>query len=251
MTRFAGKVALVTGATGGIGRAAALAFAAGGAKVVVSGRRRAAGEETADLIRQAGGDAVFIGADVADEAEVENLVGATLARYGRLDCAFNNAGTIALAPIDEATEADFRAVVDTNIKGVYACMKYQLRQMKRAGGGAIVNASSLAGLKGSRDRSLYAASKHAVIGLTRSAALEVAADGIRVNAVCPAAIAGAMDRLFMDHFRLTREQMAAAVPLKRVGRPQDVASAVLFLCSDEAAFITGAVLAVDGGMSAA
>jgi NAD(P)-dependent dehydrogenase (short-subunit alcohol dehydrogenase family) len=250
MLEFDAKVALVTGATSGIGRATALAFAKAGAKVVAAGRREREGEETIALIREAGGDATFIRTDVCLEAEVQNLIEQTVSLHGRIDCAFNNAGTIALSAIADETETDFRCVVDTNLKGVFVCVKHEIRQMRRLGGGAIVNSSSLAGLQGSRNRSLYAASKHAVIGLTKSAALEVAALGIRVNAVCPGAIAGAMDELFMRHFQMTRSQMAAAVPLGRLGKPEDVAAAVLFLCSTQAAFITGATLCVDGGLAA-
>jgi len=250
MPRIDRKVVLVTGATSGIGRATALAFARERAKVVAAGRRQQEGEETIRLVRAEGGEATFISADVGNEDEVCRLVDQTVSIYGRHDCAFNNAGTIALSPIADATENDFRSVVDTNVKGVFLCMKYQIRQMRQLGGGAIVNASSLAGLRGSRDRSLYAASKHAVIGLTKSAALEGAAFGVRINAVCPGAIQGAMDEIFMNYFGLRREELAAAVPLKRAGKPEDVAGAVLFLCSEEAAFITGATLTVDGGLSA-
>ena len=251
MTEFNGKVALVTGATSGIGRATALAFAKAGAKVVAAGRREEQGDETVRLIRQAGGQATFVRTDVRVDAEVRGLIDRTVSTYGRLDCAFNNTGTIILSPIVDDTETDFDVVVDTNVKGVFACLRHEIREMSKSGGGAIVNASSLAGLKGSRDRSLYAASKHAVVGLTRSVALEVAGFGIRVNAVCPAAIEGAMDELFRNYFHVSREQMAAATPLGRAGKPEEVAALVLFLCSDQAAFITGAAVPVDGGMSAA
>jgi NAD(P)-dependent dehydrogenase (short-subunit alcohol dehydrogenase family) len=202
------------------------------------------------LVREVGGDGLFVKTDVTVEAEVMVLIQRTVAAYGRLDCAFNNAGTITLAPLVEESVSDFRLVMDTNVQGVFLCLKHELPPMLSAGRGAIVNSSSLAGLAGSRDRSIYSASKHAVIGLTKSTALEVARRGVRVNAICPAAIEGAMDRLFMDHFRMTKEQMAAAVPLGRMGRPEDVASAVLFLCSEQAAYITGACLAVDGRYAA-
>ncbi len=248
--RFDGKIALVTGGTSGIGRAAAVAFAREGAKVVVAGRREKEGEETVQAIRQGGGEGLFVRTDVSVEAEVGGLVGRAIDEYGRLDAAFNNAGMISLSPIIDETEAHYREVVDTNVKGVFVCLKYEIQAMLKTGGGAIVNTSSLAGLVGSRERSLYAASKHAVIGLTRSAALEAARHGIRINAVCPAAIEGAMDALFMSHFHLAKAELASAVPLRRAGTPEDVAAAVLFLCSPEASFITGAVLAVDGGMSA-
>jgi NAD(P)-dependent dehydrogenase (short-subunit alcohol dehydrogenase family) len=153
MPRFDRKVVLVTGATSGIGRATALAFARERAKVVTTGRRQQEGEETIRLVRAEGGEATFIRADVGNEDEVRRLIDQTVSIYGRLDCAFNNAGTIALSPIADATENDYRSVVDTNVKGVLLCTKYQIRQMRRLGGGAIVNASSLAGLRGSRDRS--------------------------------------------------------------------------------------------------
>ena len=250
MQTFTGKVAVVTGATSGIGRATAVAFAQEGATVVVAGRREPEGAETLRLVREGGGDGLFVKTNVTVEAEVAALIQRTVATYGRLDYAFNNAGTIALAPIVEASATDFRQVMETNVQGVFLCLKHELPPMLAAGRGAIVNASSLAGLIGRRDISGYSASKHAVIGLTKSTALEVARRGVRVNAICPAAIAGAMDRLFMDYFGITKEQMATAVPLGRVGRPEDVAAAVLFLCSDQAAFITGACLAVDGGYAA-
>jgi NAD(P)-dependent dehydrogenase (short-subunit alcohol dehydrogenase family) len=250
MHAFTDKVALITGATAGIGRATAIAFAREGARVVVAGRREVAGTETVRLVRDVGGVGLFIKTDVTVEAEVEALIQQTLQTYGRLDCAFNNAGTIALSPLVDATMTEFRLVMDTNVQGVFLCLKYEISAMLATGGGAIVNAASLAGMRGSRDRSVYAASKHAIIGFTKSLALEVARRGVRVNAVCPAAIEGAMDHLFMEYFGLTQDQMAGAVPMGRMGRPEDVASAVLFLCSDQAAFITGACLAVDGGYAA-
>lgn len=214
------------------------------------GRRESEGEDTVRLILETGGEGIFVKTDVTMESEVEDLIHKTVVTYGRLDCAFNNAGTIGLSPLAETTDEHFQTIIDTNVKGVFFCLKHEIAHMVKAGSGAIVNMSSLAGLVGSRDRAVYSASKHAVIGLTKSTALEVARRGIRVNAICPAAIEGAMDELFMTYFGLTKERMADAVPLGRTGKPEDVAGAVLFLCSSQATFITGAVLPVDGGYSA-
>jgi NAD(P)-dependent dehydrogenase (short-subunit alcohol dehydrogenase family) len=250
MDSFAGKVALVTGATRGIGRAAAIAFAREGARVVFCGRHEEWGEETARLAREAGGKATYVRADVTVESDVKSLVDRTVADYGRIDCAFNNAGFEAMGPLVDQTEKNSDLTLDTNVRGVFFCMKHEIRAMKETGGGAIVNESSLAGLKGIPDNALYAASKHAVIGLTKTAALESARFGIRVNALCPSAIDGAMLRGFMTHRGLSEEQMVANVPIGRIGKPEDVAGAVLFLCSDKATYITGATLEVDGGMSA-
>jgi NAD(P)-dependent dehydrogenase (short-subunit alcohol dehydrogenase family) len=250
MYSFAGKVALVAGATRGIGRAAAIAFAREGARVVFCGRHEEWGEETARLAREAGGKATYVRADVTVESDVKSLVDRTVADYGRIDCAFNNAGFEAMGPLVDQTEENSDLTLDTNVRGVFFCMKHEIRAMKETGGGAIVNESSLAGLKGIPDNALYAASKHAVIGLTKTAALENARFGIRVNALCPSAIDGAMLRGFMAHRGLSEEQMVANVPIGRIGKPEDVAEAALFLCSDKATYITGATLEVDGGMSA-
>ena len=250
MSSFTGKIALVVGATRGIGRAAAIAFAREGARVVVAGRHESMGEETVRLAREAGGEAVYVRADVTVEEDVAAMVDRAVAEYGRLDCAFNNAGFEAMGPLVDQTEENSDATLDTNVKGVFFCLKHEIRAMKPAGGGAIVNESSLAGLKGIPDNSLYAASKHAVIGLTKAAALENASFGIRVNALCPSAIDGEMLRGFMAHRGISEEQLLANVPIGRVGKPEDVAEAVLFLCSERASYITGATLEVDGGMSA-
>jgi NAD(P)-dependent dehydrogenase (short-subunit alcohol dehydrogenase family) len=250
MNSFAEKVVLVTGATRGIGRATAVAFAREGANVVFCGRHEEWGEETARLAREAGGEATFVHADVCIEAEVQALVDRTASEYGRIDCAFNNAGFEAMAPLVEQTEINSDLTLDTNVKGVFFCLKHEIRHMKEAGGGAIVNESSLAGLRGIPDNSLYSASKHAVIGLTKTAALENAGFGIRINALCPSAIDGVMLRGFMENRGLSEEQMVSYVPIGRIGKPEDVAEAVLFLCSDKASYITGATLQVDGGMSA-
>ena len=250
MNSFAEKVVLVTGATRGIGRATTIAFAREGAKVVFCGRHVEWGQETARLAREAGGEATFVRADVRVEAEVRALVDRTASEHGRIDCAFNNAGFEAMAPLVEQTESNSDLSLDTNVKGVFFSLKHEIRLMKEAGGGAIVNESSIAGLRGIPDNSLYSASKHAVIGLTKTAALENAVFGIRINALCPSAIDGAMLRGFMEDRGLSEEQIVSYVPIGRIGKPEDVAEAVLFLCSDKASYITGATLQVDGGMSA-
>jgi NAD(P)-dependent dehydrogenase (short-subunit alcohol dehydrogenase family) len=250
MNSFAEKVVLVTGATRGIGRATTIAFAREGAKVVFCGRHEEWGQETARLAREAGGEATFVRTDVRIEAEVQALVDRTASEHGRIDCAFNNAGFEAMAPLVEQTETNSNLSLDTNVKGVFFSLKHEIRLMKEAGGGAIVNESSIAGLRGIPDNSLYSASKHAVIGLTKTAALENAGFGIRINALCPSAIDGAMLRGFMENRGLSEEQIVSYVPIGRIGKPEDVAEAVLFLCSDKASYITGATLQVDGGMSA-
>ena len=248
---FEGKVALVTGGTSGIGRESAIAFAKAGAKVVVAGRRDAEGEETAELIRSAGGNSLFVKTDVAKANEVEALVKKTVETFGRLDVAFNNAGIEGVwVPIISQTEKDFDRTMEVNVKGVWLCLRYEIRQMlKQGGGGAIVNMSSIAGLMGSAGSAAYGASKHAVIGLTKAAALETAKNRIRVNAVCPAVVETPMgERLFgapeMKKYALSLH------PLGRFGAPAEIASAVLWMCSDGAAFMTGHSLVLDGGFLA-
>jgi NAD(P)-dependent dehydrogenase (short-subunit alcohol dehydrogenase family) len=244
---LAGKVALVTGGTGGIGRATAFALAAAGAKVVLAGRRELDGASVQAAIVAGGGEARFVCADVAVEAELQFLVKQTVATYGRLDLAFNNAGLDVLGPLTEVTEADYRRLFDVNLWGVLAAMKHEIIAMLATGGGAIVNTSSVAGHVGAPNFSLYAASKHAVEGLTKTAALEYARHGIRVNSVAPAFIATPMvDRLVGDSIE-RREGLAAMVPAGRIGRVEEVANAVLFLLSDASPFITGDSLRVDGG----
>jgi NAD(P)-dependent dehydrogenase (short-subunit alcohol dehydrogenase family) len=248
---FAGKVALVTGGTSGIGRETAIAFAKAGAKVVVAGRRDAEGAETAELIRNAGGHGLFVKTDVAKANEVEALVTKTVETFGRLDVAFNNAGIEGVwVPIISQSEKDFDHTMEINVKGVWLCLRYEIRQMLKQGeGGAIVNMSSIAGLMGSAGSAAYGASKHAVIGLTKAAALETAKNRIRVNAMCPAVVETPMgERLFgapeMKKYALSLH------PLGRFGAPSEIASAVLWMCSDGAAFMTGQSLVLDGGFLA-
>lgn len=248
----AGKVALVTGAGSGIGRATALAFYREGAKVVVSDVAVEGGEETVRLIKQAGGEAIFMKADVSKEAEVEALVNKAMQTYGRLDCAHNNAGVPGPNKMTvDITEDRWDKVIAVNLKGVWLCMKYEIAQMLKQGGGAIVNTSSDAGLVGVRRGAAYVASKHGVIGLTKTAALEYAKSGIRVNAVCPGPIDTPMLRgpggERVDRFI---DRMVAAQPGGRLGKPEEIAEAAVWLCSDAASFVTGHALPVDGGYMA-
>lgn len=246
--RLQEKVALVTGAASGIGRAAARRLAAEGARVVVSDLDVTRGEETVRLIREADGEAVFVRADVSRADEVEALMLQTLAAFNRLDCAVNNAGVGGdLLPTHLRDEAMWDAVMNVNLKGVWLCMKYELAAMLDQGGGSIVNVASAAGLVGFRQASAYAASKHGVIGLTRSAALEYARLGIRVNAVCPGFTDTPMVEALGHGSPKRADAIINAIPLRRLGTPDEVAQAVLWLCSDESTFVTGHALAVDGG----
>jgi NAD(P)-dependent dehydrogenase (short-subunit alcohol dehydrogenase family) len=248
MSTFRGKVALVTGGTSGIGRATAVAFAKAGAQVVVSGRREKEGLAVVEEITKAGGTAHFVKADVAKEADVKRLVEETVAKFGRLDVAFNNAGVEWAGPIPEATEADYRRVFDINVWGVLVAMKYEIPAMLKTGGGAVVNTSSIAGHVGMGGVSVYVASKFAVEGLTKTAALEFAKQGVRVNAVAPAAIVTDMiDRFVGGETSDQGKGLAAMHPVGRMGRSEEVAAAVLYLASDDAKFTTGVSLPVDGG----
>lgn len=245
------KVALVTGGTSGIGRATAIAFASAGAKLIIAGRRQKEGEEVVSTIKSSGGEAYFIQTDVTDENSIKALIDKTNEMYGRLDCAFNNAG------IDETpgltadkTSADYDLIMDTNFRSVFLSMKYEILAMLKQGSGSIVNNASVGGLAGGAGVALYCASKHAVVGFTKSAALEYAQQGIRANAVCPGGIQTPfMDRLVGEPGANSefRQQMNAAHPIGRLGTPEEVAAAVVYLCSDGASFITGQALAVDGG----
>ena len=250
-----GRIALVTGAAAGIGRATALKFAAEGAKVVVSDVVVPGGEETVAMIRANGGEALFAGADVSKTADVTALIAGTVAAYGRLDCACNNAGIEGvIAPFTEQTEENFDRIIAVNLKGTFLCLQAEIAQMLPQGGGAIVNLSSVAGLIGFPGLSAYVASKHGVNGLTKNAALEYAKQGIRVNSVCPAGI----DTRMLDSLAeqatggtmTSRQMMDGLHPMGRIGTPDEVADLIVWLCSDKASFMTGAHVPVDGGFVA-
>ncbi|WP_016953563.1 SDR family oxidoreductase [Anabaena sp. PCC 7108] len=254
MALFSEKVALITGGTSGIGRATAIAFAKEGAKVVVAGRREKEGEETVALIQKVQGEGIFIKTDILVAADIKNLIEQTISTYGRLDFAFNNAG-IEEPPgaFLEGTEEEYDRIMDVNVKGVWLSMQYEIAEMLKQGSGVIVNTSSIAGLIGMARVPIYVASKHAVLGLTRAVALEYAKSGIRVNAVNP----GAIQTEMMDRFVGTpesetefRQQLKAAHPVGRLGTDEEVASAVIYLCSPGASFITGQSITMDGGFTA-
>jgi len=240
-------VVLITGALAGIGRATALAFAHEGARTVVSGRRDETGQALVTELRALGAEAEYVRADVRREDDVRTLVDQTVGRFGRLDVAVNNAGTEGKpGSVTEQSAESYAAVFDTNVLGTLLCMKHELRVMLAQGSGSIVNLSSVAGKKGVRGASIYAASKHAVEGLTKSAALEAAASGVRVNAVAP----GPIETEMLDRFTGSADRKAAliaGVPLKRVGTADEVAQCIVFLASDKASFVTGEILGVDGG----
>jgi NAD(P)-dependent dehydrogenase (short-subunit alcohol dehydrogenase family) len=242
-------VILITGALTGIGRAAAVAFARKGAAVVVTGRRDEAGKALAEELRALGAEAEFINADVRNEDDVRALVDETVARFGRLDVAVNNAGTEGqVGPITDQTAQTYAATFDTNVLGVLLSMKHQVRVMQEQGSGNIVNISSTYGHEGAAGASVYVGSKHAVEGITKSVALEVAKAGIRVNAVAP----GPTDTGMLTRFTGTPENKAALVaqvPLTRLGRTEELADAIVFIASNQASYITGHVLNVDGGMT--
>ncbi|MBI3249796.1 MAG: SDR family oxidoreductase [Deltaproteobacteria bacterium] len=246
-----GKVAVVTGGSSGIGRATALIFAREGAKVVVADVLVDGGEETVRMIAAAGGEAVFVKTDMAKAADVEAMVQKAVSTYGRLDCAHNNAGIEgATGRTADYKEADWDRVIQINLTGVWLCMKYEIQQMLKQGGGAIVNTASDAGLLGVPQMPAYVASKHGVVGLTKTAALEYAKSGIRVNAVCPGVIKTPMvDRI--TGLRPGRaERMTAAEPVGRMGKPEEIGEAVVWLCSEAASFVTGLPMPVDGGVAA-
>ena len=248
-----GRSALITGGGGGIGRATALIFAREGARLAIADAARAAAEETVALVNQAGGQAIALSGDVTESAAVQAMVASVVSAYGRIDCAFNNAG-IAGYQVDatgkrthEWADESFDRMIGVNLKGVWLCMKHEIIQMLKHGGGRIVNTGSIAGLIGLPTSSAYVAAKHGVLGLTKTAALEYAQDDIRVNAVCPGYIETKMTE---DTMRRRGEQLMNMVPFRRMGKPEEIGEMVLFLCSDRSSYISGACYNVDGGYMA-
>jgi NAD(P)-dependent dehydrogenase (short-subunit alcohol dehydrogenase family) len=248
MSQFAGKVVLITGGNAGIGRATAIAFATQGATVVVSARREREGLDVIAEINALGGKAIFVKTDVSQERDVKAMVEQTLATFGRLDYAFNNAGIEQVpTPLPEQTEATYDQIMDINVKGVWLSLKHEIPAMLQTGGGAIVNNASVAGLIGFAMGPIYVASKHAVIGLTKAVALEYATQQVRINAVAPGPIETHMFRALPPE---VRQMLKAAQPMGRIGQPDEISSAVVWLCSDGAAFVTGQTVPVDGGYTA-
>jgi NAD(P)-dependent dehydrogenase (short-subunit alcohol dehydrogenase family) len=249
--QFDGKVALITGGASGIGRATALAFAREGARVVVADIDVAGGDETVQMIKRNNADAIFVKTDVSKAADAEAMVKKAVEVYGRLDFAHNNAGIDGdFVTIVKGSEENFDRVIAVNLKSVWLGMKYEIPQIRKSGGGAIVNTASVAALVAYRTMGVYVASKHGVLGLTKTAALECSRIGIRVNAVCPGAIRTPMIDAFINNDPDTEAHMNALQPIGRMGRPEEVANAVVWLCSDAASFITGAALTIDGGITA-
>ena len=244
-----GKVALVTGGAMGIGRTTALVFAREGARVVVVDIVTEGGEETVQLIKEAGGDALFVKCDVTNAKDVEAMVIKAVDTYGRLDCAFNNAGIAIPGTTVECSEEDWDRVLSVNLKGVWLCMKYEISQMLTQGGGVIVNTSSVGGLVGTPGIAAYTASKHGVVGLTRTAALEHVTAGIRVNAVCPGSVPTPMLDPVVNHPEL-KAMLESKHPMGRFATTEEIAEAVIWLCSDRASYVTGVAFPVDGAVTA-
>jgi len=248
MNTFTGKVALVTGGSSGIGRATAIKFGEQGAKVVVAARREKEGNETADMIKRAGGEATFIQTDVRIASQVENMVNQTIKKYGRLDIAFNNAGVGGImARMVRTTEEIFDEVVDTNFKGVWLSMKYEIPVMQKQGGGVIINNASIAGVSTAERLAVYSGSKHAVVAISNAAATEYGRDNIRVAAICP----GWIKTRMTEELRAQKDADAmiqSNVPLKRIGEPEEVAETVIWLASDAASYVSGGAFIISGGM---
>ena len=248
--RFAGKSVLVTGAGSGIGRAAALAFASEGARLIVADVNEPDGLATVAAAQERGTEAEFVRADVSRSGDCAAMVERALARFGRLDVAFNNAGiNLSVAPIAEVKESDWDRILAVNLTGVYLCMKHEIPAMKRGGGGAIVNTASVGGLIGTAGVTAYCATKHGVVGLTKSAALDHIRDGIRINAVCPGGTRTAMLAEWFKHPEVERAALAGT-PIGRMADPAEIARTVLFLASEESSFMVGHALVADGGLTA-
>jgi NAD(P)-dependent dehydrogenase (short-subunit alcohol dehydrogenase family) len=247
---FAGKVAFVTGAANGIGRAAALAFAREGVSLVVADILEQGNQETARMIEQIGGRALAVKCDVSRDHDVKAALEKTVETFGHLDFAFNNAGVEQpITPAADLTEEEWSRIVDINLRGVFLCMKYEIPLMLRQGGGAIVNTSSGAGVKGIAGQAAYCAAKFGIVGLTKAAALDYAKSNIRVNAVCPGIIETPMMDRFSGGTPEGRERVIAQEPVGRMGKPEEIAAAVVWLCSDAAAFVVGHAMIIDGGQT--
>jgi NAD(P)-dependent dehydrogenase (short-subunit alcohol dehydrogenase family) len=245
------KVAVITGGATGIGKSTAMLLARKGIKVVISGRREAVGQKAIEEIRAQGGDAAFIAADVDNETQVSQIIGFAVKKYGRLDLAVNNAGiSNETKTIGDSDPAKFQAMLQTNVMGVYLCMKYEIQQMLKNGGGSIVNLASIAGLNGIPYAGPYAATKHAVVGLTKSGALDYATQNIRINAVAPGAIKTDIIAGSIAQGQYDEATISAMHPMARMGNPEEIAHGIAWLLSDEASFVTGHILNIDGGFQA-
>lgn len=251
MKKLEGKVAFITGATSGIGEATAKTLASSGVKVVVSGRREALGQRVVDQIRAEGGEATFIVTDVSSEESIGKAISGTIDQYGSLNIGVNNAGiALETLPLADCDGQKLQRMLQTNVMGVFWCMKYEIQQMLKQGSGAIVNLASIAGLNGIPYASTYSATKHAVVGLTKSAALDYATKNIRVNAVAPGAVRTDIIIQQMNFRTYNEKKVIEMFPMKRMGNPQEIANGIAWLCSDESSYATGHILAIDGGFSA-